>query len=104
MLDLKLSPTYPQSVDKELRQYRCIIAEDYFRIILYGYRGHVFCTLHFTEEDKRRVKPGDGDNFVLPRRSYESVVDILRNERPLFYRGQKDLIIETLAEPVGESE
>jgi len=95
------------SNDNEIRQYRCIVADDHFRINLFGYRGLAYATLLFCDVGMPKTLNQDdilGEKFVLPASRYGACVDMLRHERPLFYRGKPNLIMETLQEPVGEHE
>jgi hypothetical protein len=95
------------SNDNEIRQYRCIVAHDHFRITLFGYRGLAYATLLFSDVAWPKSLNKDdilGEKFLLPASCYRACVDMLRYERPLFYRGKPNLIMETLQEPVGEHE
>ncbi len=79
----------------EIREYRCYIERDRYRIHLLGERKKFLAELVFSDE-------GSEGEYHFPRREYLAVVDLLRNEKPLFIG--EDAIIETMEEPVGENE
>ncbi len=71
----------------EILHYQCIVDPHGYRIVLKGRRFRSIGLVLFQD---RPVEPdGDLPTLVLPRSDYSNCIDMLRNEKPVYFEAEQ---------------
>ena len=93
---------------EEVLHYQCFLTLEEFRLVLKGTRFRPLAVLVFRDDAAPSVDmSGEIPMMFLGRQDYHRCIDLLRNERPVFFEPSQDgerFRLRTGDEPVGENE